>query len=217
VATDLSDLLARFANAWKRALSSVLPYQPMPGGSEVLDREYSGGEWDYLRELDELSRFSVIAGYCHCLKPHGSILEIGCGEGILQERLDAAKHSRFIGVDISAAAISRAAHKQNERTTFVAADASSYCPDEAFDVIIFNECLEYFTDPVGLVRRYERFLKPGGTFIVSMFVGLDTTRTARIWRMLMPVYRVAAGTSVTNHRGYTWVIKVLSPAKDPDR
>jgi 2-polyprenyl-6-hydroxyphenyl methylase/3-demethylubiquinone-9 3-methyltransferase len=183
----------------------------MDGSKELLDNEYSSGVWDYLRELEELSRFSVIAGYCHHLKDQGSILEIGCGEGILREKLDSAKYSRYVGVDISSEAIRRAAHKEDENNIFVAEDAKTYAPIERFDVIIFNECLEYFSDPLGLVQRYESFLKKDGIYIVSMFVGLDTARTRRIWKMLESVYKAETETRVSNKKGYNWIIKVFSP------
>jgi 2-polyprenyl-3-methyl-5-hydroxy-6-metoxy-1,4-benzoquinol methylase len=209
----LSDASTPVVNVGKRWLSALLPYRPMNGSKEVLEAEYSSGTWDYLRELEELSRFSVVAGYCHYFKDKGSILEIGCGEGILQERLDRSRYSRYLGVDISSEAIGRASHRQDEKTSFVAEDANIFSPDEAFDLIVFNECLEYFDDPLGLVRRYDRFLKDDGVHIVSMFVGIDTARTRRIWKMLESEYRVESETSVSNKARYTWIIKVLKPTK----
>jgi 2-polyprenyl-3-methyl-5-hydroxy-6-metoxy-1,4-benzoquinol methylase len=207
----------RVSNAYKRAVSSVKPYQPMDGGRELLDRQYATGVWDYLRGLEELSRFSVIAGYCHYLKNQGSILEIGCGEGLLPERFDGAKYSRYVGVDISAEAVRRAAARENAKTSFITADAAVYVTAERFDVIVFNECLEYFSDPLSVVRRYEPFLREHGIFIVSMFVGLDTARTSRIWRSLGAVYTPRAVTRVTNEDRYTWIIKVFSPLAEMNR
>ncbi|MFN0178288.1 MAG: class I SAM-dependent methyltransferase [Gemmatimonadales bacterium] len=201
----------RLVNALRRGLSWLLPYRPMAGGDERLDREYRDGVWDYLRDLGELSRFSVIVGYCHHLKPQGEILEIGCGEGLLHSRLDQARFARYLGTDISAAAIHRATQRVDGKSGFVVADAVTFSPQGTFDVIVFNECLEYFSDPAGLVRRYRAFLKPDGVYIVSMFVGLDTARTERIWRMLAPGYRVTSLTRVTNDEGFAWVIKVLTP------
>jgi 2-polyprenyl-3-methyl-5-hydroxy-6-metoxy-1,4-benzoquinol methylase len=180
---------------------------------DVLDAEYMAGRWDYLRSLNELARFSVVVGYCHYLKEAGSILEIGCGEGILQERLHRAKYSHYVGLDVSAEAIHRATHKQDEKNCFVRADATTYEPDQRFDVIVFNECLEYFDDPLNLVRRYERFLEHGGIFLVSMFVGKDTVRTKRIWKMLETVYTPEIGTQVTNTSGHSWMIKVFNPLR----
>lgn len=205
---------SRPARAARRWLSLILPYRKMTGGRERLDAEYARGSWDYLRSLGELGRFSVLAGYCHYLKPGGRILEIGCGEGILQERLDPARYSRYVGVDVSAEAIGRAQAREpgsDGRTAFVCADAAAWEPGETFDLIAFNECLEYFDDPLGLVRRYEPALAPDGAFLVSMFAGLDTTRTRRIWRWLEEAYPVEDVTRVTNRAGLTWVLKVLRP------
>ena len=206
---------ASIANASKRGLSRLLPYRPMSGGHQLLDTEYSSGVWDYLRGLDELSRFSVVAGYCHFLKDQGSILEIGCGEGLLHQRLDKRKYARYLGVDISTEAIRRAAGQADEKAEFVAEDALVFSPRQSFDAIIFNECLEYFTDPLNLVRQYEPFLNGNGVFIISMFVGLDTARTKQIWRRLQTVYRVLDETQVCNVKRYRWIIKVLAPVTNP--
>lgn len=185
----------------------------MAGGRELLETEYVSGAWDYLRGLDELARFSVVMGYCHHFKEKGKILEIGCGEGILQERLCPSKYSRYVGVDISPEAIGRASHKQDEKTLFVSEDANIYTPDERFDAIVFNECLEYFDDPLSIVRRYERFLEKDGVYIVSMFVGIDTVRTKRIWKMLESAYTAEVETQVSNKSGWSWIIKVFIPSK----
>jgi len=195
--------------ALRRGLSLVLPYRKMRGGREKMDSDYAHGKWDYLRGIDELGRFSILVGYCHFLKPGGRILEIGCGEGILQERLDPARYSRFVGVDVSAEAVQRA--RPDEKTTFVCADAAVWEPGETFDLIVFNECLEYFDDPLAAVRHYEPSLAPGGAFLVSMFAGIETARTLRIWKWLESVYAVEDATRVTNKAGFTWVLKVLRP------
>jgi 2-polyprenyl-3-methyl-5-hydroxy-6-metoxy-1,4-benzoquinol methylase len=207
----LSRLGVRLTNAFKRGVSRLLPYRPMEGGLARLDREYQDGVWDYLGDLTELSRFSIIVGYCHHLRPQGEILEIGCGEGLLQRRLNPDLTTRYVGIDISATAISRANERRTARSTFVAADAATFTPDGTFDVIVFNECLEYFDDPKALVRRYRGFLKPSGICIASIFVGLDTARDDQIWRMLQPSYRTESLTRVSNEQGFAWTIKVLTP------
>lgn len=197
---------------WKKQLSAILPYHPMEGKREVLEAEYAKGSWDYLRSINELPRFNIVAGYCHYFNERGTILEIGCGEGILQEKLNPDQYKRYVGVDISAEAICRAVHKQNEKNLFLREDASTFSPTEKFDTIVFNECLEYFEDPKSLVKRYEPFLEENGIFVVSMFAGLDTVRTKRIWRMLESIYLVKAKASVSTRSGYLWNIKVLVPS-----
>ncbi|MGH9380710.1 MAG: class I SAM-dependent methyltransferase [Thermoanaerobaculia bacterium] len=203
--------IGRARDTCKLWLSHALPARPMPGGRELLDEEYAAGAWDYLRDADELPRFSVVAGYCHHVKPGGSVLEVGCGEGVLQERLCGDKYSRFLGVDISEQAIQRAAARQSENVGFVAADASTFQPPERVDVIVFNECLEYFAEPERLLRRYEAFLAEGGIYIVSMFVGIDNVRHQRIWKKIDAMYPAVAQARVSTGPRMTWTIKVFAP------
>ena len=198
--------------AWiMRAWSSVTPYRPMPGGTQLLDKEYADGSWDYLADLSELGRFSVLAGYCQSLADRPNILEIGCGEGLLAQRVCQTRLAAYTGVDISETAISRAREKATAKTTFIAADAAGFEPADEYDLILFTECLEYFGDPLTLVQRYEGSLKRDGHFLVSMFVGVDTNRSARIWKMLSRNYVKVDETRVTNARGLSWIIRVLRP------
>jgi 2-polyprenyl-3-methyl-5-hydroxy-6-metoxy-1,4-benzoquinol methylase len=201
----LQKAFMRMSSRW---LSAVLPYQAIKGGRDLLNAEYARGDWDYLRDLTELSRFSVVAGYCQYFQPGGTILEIGCGEGILQERLGSFNYKRFVGVDVSDEAIQRACQKQDEKTLFIREDAATYTPDEQFDIVVFNESLEYFDDPLFIVQRYEQFLAQKGIFILSMFAALDTVRTKRIWKQIETVYIPRAETTVSTQPGYSWVIKV---------
>lgn len=198
-------------NAVKRRLSALRPYRPVDGGRDTMDQEYASGEWEYLRSIDELPRFSVVAGLCHFLKPEGSILEIGCGDGILHERLDRSRFNRFVGVDISAEAIDRVPAEPDGKSTFIAADARHYDPSGRFDLIIFNEVLEYFPDPLAVVRRYDPYLERGGLHIVSMYVTHDTVRWRKIWRMLEGRYEVLSATRVSNQHGLAWIVKALRP------
>lgn len=201
-----------FVYKGKLLLSAVTPYQPMKGGKERLDQEYERGDWDYLKGIEELPRFSVVVGYCHAFKPEGArILEIGCGEGLLKERLCPSRFARYVGIDISSEAIQRAAARLDEKTAFICEDATVFETQEQFDVIVFNESLEYFADPLALVQRYAGYLAQGGEMIVSMYVGLDTVRAKQIWKQLDSAYPVAAQTRLTTHKDYTWIIKVYQP------
>ena len=194
----------------KRWMSAVLPYRPMDG--RHLDAEYAAGSWDYLRGPTEVARFAVIAGYIQYFRRGARVLEIGCGEGLLQERLHADTYSRYLGVDVSAEAIRRACRRQGPRVSFVREDADTFVPAERFDVIVFNECLEYFADPLSTVRRYDSALCPDGLFMISMFAGLDTRRTVKIWKRLKSRYRFKVETDVTDRSGYSWHIAVAEPA-----
>ncbi len=181
----------------------------MGQGQHLLDSQYASAEWDYLRSMEEAPRFGIVSTYCRLLASNGSLLEIGCGEGFLLEHLDRSRYRRFTGIDISAVAIERAQALTDDRTDFVRAEAETFVPDGRFQVIIFNEVLEYFDEPLKLVRRYEPFLAPGGHFLASMFAAPYTARTQRIWKQLETRYDVAARCRVSIGRDYTWNIKVL--------
>jgi hypothetical protein len=77
----------------KRLMSMVMRYQPVRRSAAHFDDQYRRGTWDYLRSLGEVGRFSVLSGYCRLLRPQGSLLEIGCGEGVLQDRLDRTSYT----------------------------------------------------------------------------------------------------------------------------
>lgn len=192
-------------------LLKILPYRPVQVAKEEWNSQYSLGKWNYLRQVGELAHYSVIAGYCHYFRPGGRLLDIGCGEGILQERLCSTGYSRYTGVDISEKAVKLASGRQDEKTFFVQADVAEYQPDSLSDIVIFNECLYYFQYPLGIAKRYERFLTEEGLFIVSMFA---TEKTGHIWKILEPFYAVQDEVFVKNRSGVSWNIKVLANPKN---
>src|SRR5260370_35580319 len=53
----------------------------------VVDAEYACGRWDYLKNLEEMSRYAVISGYCEYGGDVSSLLELRCGAAGLAHRL----------------------------------------------------------------------------------------------------------------------------------
>ncbi len=200
--------LAERVHAWERATGRG----DAPAEKAVWEEQYEKGHWELMRRFDEVARYSVIAGYVHHLKPGGSVLDVGSGEGLLADHLRPFGYSRYLGVDLSEAAIRQAAGRADGKTAFSAADAETYAPpgcwDARWDVIIFNECVYYFQDPVGTVRRYESFLAEGGVFVVSTF---RSRRADVIVRRLLEAYTASEETAVSNRKG-TWVIRVIEPS-----
>lgn len=143
------------------------------------NQQYTNSEWAYMANLPELGRYSIIAGYCQFLKPAGSVLDIGCGTGLLAQRLAAG--TPYIGIDLSEAAVTQADQLHLVNATFIAADANCYEPSQTFDIIVFNESLWYLKNPGDQVKRYQRFLTPGGYFVVSMWYAAETIK---IWNSL---------------------------------
>jgi 2-polyprenyl-3-methyl-5-hydroxy-6-metoxy-1,4-benzoquinol methylase len=176
--------------------------------AQTWEAQYAAGRWDFLAELSELGRFSVLAGYiCH-LKPGGTVLDTGCGQGVLLRRLPISCYSRYVGIDVSSSAISVAKEQGNERSTFLAADCEEYSPAEHFDVIVFNEVLCCLRDPLRTVERYARSLNPGGLLLVSLCTAARGSGTilSRLKRAYATVDEVRV---VHSGRKVSWVCTAL--------
>jgi 2-polyprenyl-3-methyl-5-hydroxy-6-metoxy-1,4-benzoquinol methylase len=173
------------------------------------DEQYAQGYWKRLEGITELGHYSLIAGYSAFLHKSPTILDVGCGHGVLQTRL-AARYGNYTGIDISSEAIQQTEDRQDERTRFLAHDAATYVPDQTFDQIIFNEILYYIKDPVGLIDRYAPYLAENGRLIVSMY---DGEQARAIWTMIERRYPCEDAVSVHHHAsGIAWTVKTfLSP------
>jgi SAM-dependent methyltransferase len=170
------------------------------------NRQYAAGEWTWLARPGELARYGVLSMYALELKPGGKVLDVGCGEGLLRDRLHPRAFSEYVGIDFEEP-IRRAAPRIDDRTRFLVADMNFFIADAAFDTIVFNESLYLFRDVGGALLRYESFLAPGGILLVSMHGG---PKTDEIWRLLADRYRVLDTVSITNRDGSTWTCQALA-------
>lgn len=179
-----------------------------PVSRETWEEQYRAGSWSFMRATDELARYSVIAGYLDHLHPGGSVLDVGSGEGILLDHLlHRPEPSRYLGIDLSEEAVRQGAHRTNERSSLLAADAEEYRPTERWDAIVFNECVYYFEDPIGTVLAYREGLAEGGTLIVSTF---RSRRADVIAKRLIERLSLIEEVAVTNRKG-TWVVRLFKP------
>ena len=184
--------------------------------AETWEAQYAAGRWDFLAQLSELARFSILAGYiCH-LKPGGAVLDMGCGQGVLLRRLPSSCYSRYVGIDVSGSAIAVAQKQQNERSAFLTADCEEYSPAEHFDVIVFNEVLCCLRDPLRTVERYTRSLSPGGLLLVSMCTAARGSAT--ILRRLKRAYATVDEVRVLHSgRKVSWVCTAMRPEESNGR
>lgn len=170
------------------------------------NREYAEGGWDWLRNLDELAHHCVLAGYVSYLKPGGSLLDVGCGEGVFQEQLRGAA-SRYLGIDFEEA-VKKAQAKITTTTRFAVADMNEFTTTETFDVIVFNESIYYLHDLMAGLQRYEQFLAADGVVLISMH---GKERNDALWAAIDGRYTVLDAVTMENRRGVRWTTKALVP------
>lgn len=212
------------SSGWKRwrrylrcTLAAHLPdqviswfaYTPQQTQRSSWDAEYAGGHWDYLRNTSEIARYGIITGYCHSYSSGGSLLDHGCGQGILHDHLDPNNFDGYVGVDLSRDAISKASHRPiSVPSRFSVGDVETYEPEQVFDVIVFNEMLYYLSDPAAVVQRYRSFLSPSGVFVISMF---DMLKSRKVWQALDRNHRLMESSRAVNQGGHSWTVRVYRP------
>lgn len=133
------------------------------------------------------------------------MLEIGCGEALLQRRLAPSDYQRFVGVDISEVAINRAQAFAENRVRYLVADMQKLELDEKFDAVVFSESINYVPRRHDLLRNYARFLNEGGVFIISIY---RNKSTAAIWTEIHSV-AAAIDHAVTTNESGVWDCEVL--------
>ena len=101
-----------------------------------------------------------------------SVLDVGCGGGILTEELAKYSH-KVLGIDICSTAIDagkkHAAEQQlsvNYKNTTIE-QLYNENPDTKYDIITCMEMLEHVPDPEQIIAYTAKMLKPGGTAFFS--------------------------------------------------
>jgi SAM-dependent methyltransferase len=101
--------------------------------------------------------FDVVTSEINTLNP-ASILEFGCGEGLLLDRLaeHGANMANYTGVDIREDAI-QFAKSRNPEAHFVCADIFNWPPaDEKYDLVMACQVFEHLPDPRPYLTRLLR-------------------------------------------------------------
>jgi SAM-dependent methyltransferase len=140
-------------------------YAPVTIRQAVWNREFSRGQWERLTQTTDDYLYP-------CIQAHlrgGALLDLGCGHGTTASELPPGSYSAYVGVDLSAVAIARAAHAPG--ASYVVGDILTYRPDRTFDVILFRESLYYVPLPQipALLTRYLAALTPTGRILVRVW------------------------------------------------
>ena len=178
-----------------RALRAALKrWGPRRIRQSVWDVEYRSGQWQYLNPHVNDSERDPIYEVIERRSSGASILDLGCGTGSTAFELTPT-YGNYLGIDISPIAIQTAADAlerdsvRSSRTSFCAADILSFKSQGQFDIILFRECLCYFSvhENVGMLTRYGLNLASNGVFIVRLH---DRERYRRIVGMIRQVFTV---------------------------
>ena len=107
--------------------------------------------------------------------PGSSVLDLGCGLGVMVPTYLELGAARVMGVDISEQMVRLASQRwqDEERVEFVAGDAACLSFAGAFDSVVIYNAYPHFMDRPALVEMCWRALAPGGRFVVAHSVGRE--------------------------------------------
>ncbi len=192
-----------------RAFSHVTP----TGSKEHC---FSTDRWDDswsqgydLNNAHEDARYGTLIALMHRRQSDGPILDVGCGDGLLEEQYRRVSNVQIVAFDYSAVAIERAKARCLPDVDFLCLDGRTFRPQQRFSVVVLNESLYYVEDYMGMMEVLSGALTADGVFVVSMH---DTQITKRIWRNLQRSYVLLHGVTLTDERtGCLWHIRLLRP------
>ncbi|MFD9789774.1 class I SAM-dependent methyltransferase [Streptomyces sp. NPDC059070] len=152
--------------------------------------------------------------------PHGRLLDVGCGPGMLVRRLLDLRPGEFeiTACDQSPAMIDAAtaqAKGSADVQLSVARIEEMPFPDKYFDVVVAMGVLEYADADDGL-REIARVVKPGGLTVVTMLNPLSPYRLVEwclYWPLLRVLGRVEALFGVQRHAAEVSGIRAIPLAR----
>jgi 2-polyprenyl-3-methyl-5-hydroxy-6-metoxy-1,4-benzoquinol methylase len=131
------------------------------------EQEYESGSWEFLNGRGEAPRYAVVADQIQTHPGRISLMDVGCGEGVILRYLDLNKIRRYVGLDLAQTPLDRIVPRRSQ-DRYICSSLEDYSPDEKWDVILFGEVLYYVGDPVDQLRKFEASLNDDGFFVVSM-------------------------------------------------
>lgn len=140
----------------------------MPGAAE--DAPAVGQRWDpdtYAHNARFVAELGLPVLALLAPRPGERILDLGCGDGALTERLNETG-ARVVGVDASAAQIAAARARCAPPLDVRVVDGHALAFDGTFDAVFSNAALHWMTRPEAVIGGVWRALRAGGRFVGEM-------------------------------------------------
>lgn len=145
--------------------SGLRSYRPRyEVAAETWDEDYASGSLDHYAAPHEQARYAVLVGHLSALAPR-TILDLGCGVGLLREHVEHLGFEAYLGLDPSSVAIEAASARGFSRSRFEVGTL----PVGVHEVIVCNEMLYYVDDLDDLLTRVSGSLAPGGRLVTSIY------------------------------------------------
>jgi ubiquinone/menaquinone biosynthesis C-methylase UbiE len=103
------------------------------------------------------------------LEPGESLLDVGCGTGVLLEALsNSVPGARLSGADASPEML-RVARRRLGGAVLLEQSRAESLPfsDASFDVVVSTNAFHYFRSPLGALEEMARVLRPNGRLVVT--------------------------------------------------
>lgn len=205
----------------KQSLLEKLRYQlilrPLGRGSiwsaERWESIYAApGGMEWVDALEQLGHYSILAGYVRHLAASmpqpPSILDAGSGPGKLAPLFSSTPFSRYVAFDFSETAMVAGRALGVPRTEFCVASFDTFESEEKFDIVVFCESINHADRPEETLKRFFRFLAPGGSLLISMH---ERGASAARWRRMDQVAKTLDETRVTHGAGRSWTVRLMKP------
>ena len=156
-------------------------------------------EWARAGALAKAENLLALAGAV----PHDSLLEIGCGEGSLLQRVAELGFARQLaGIDISAASVEAVRGRRIPGLVAEIFDGASLpFPDQSFDLVVCRHMLQAVPTPERVIAEMVRVARPGGRVHLlvedyDMIHASGTGDVSSFWHVAPRVFGGATGTDL---------------------
>ena len=135
-------------------------------------REYFNqlaSKWDQMTPEETRARLPQMIDYLG-IKPGDTILDVGCGTGILLPLLYKAADGggKIVSLDIAEEMLKQARNNGHQgNINFIHADVAAIpLSDEAFDLVICYSCFPHFANKPGALAEMARVMRNGGRLAI---------------------------------------------------